>query len=185
MRNFSGVIATSLLIITLTACAPSTGANEGVYTTVSEVSLAPGDAIPSPQGDVVLTVTGDIAGGSAQFDMAAIEALGLVEYTVEDPFIHEIVTYRGPLLSDLLAFLQADEGATNLHLVALNDYAVDMPIHMAYDYPIVFAIMADGEYMAIADRGPAMLVLPYGHFEFERPAADAFWIWQIARIEVQ
>lgn len=172
-----------LLALILAACGQAAPADVAVYTRVSESSLQPGDPIPQPQGEVILTVSGD-ALGEIQLDMATIESVGLVEYTVQDPFLHKEVTYTGPLLSELLDALQIDPDASNMRLTALNDYAIDMPVSMMRQYPILFAIMADGEYMEIADRGPAMLVLPYDHYEFERPAADAFWIWQIKSIEV-
>jgi hypothetical protein len=173
-----------LLTILLAACSPATAQPDvAVYTRVSEATFGPGDPIPTPQGPIVLTVSGD-ALGFVELDMAAIEAVGLVEYTVQDPFLHRPITYRGPLMSELLDAIQADPDATNMRLVALNDYAIDMPVSMVREYPILFAIMADGEYMEIADRGPAMLVLPYDHYEFERPASDAFWIWQIKSIEI-
>lgn len=183
------IVFATLVLALLAACAPASApAGETVYTRVSEATLQPGDPIPAPQGDVVLSISGlvNAAGGEEiTMDLAALEAAGLVDYTVEDPFLHRQVTYRGPLLSELLDLWQVDSAATTLHIVALNDYSIEVPIAMARDYPLVFAIMADGEYMSIADRGPAMLVLPYDDFEFERPAADAYWIWQIKSIEVR
>jgi hypothetical protein len=184
MRIKGGVLVFAVLLtLLLAACGQAAPADVAVYTRVSEATFLPGDPVPQPSGPIVLTVSGD-ALGEIELDMAAIEAVGLVEYTVEDPFLHREITYTGPLLSELLAALEVDPDATNLHLVALNDYAVDMPVSIAYDYPVVFAIKSDGEYMEIADRGPAMIVLPYDHYEFERPAADAYWIWQIASIEI-
>jgi hypothetical protein len=55
---------------------------------------------------------------------------------------------------------------------------------MIHDYPIIYAMQADDVYMSVSDKGPAMLVLPYDDYEFERPSADAYWIWQIKSIEV-
>jgi len=69
-------------------------------------------------------------------------------------------------------------------MTALNDYTVDVPIALIRDYPIIFAMQADGEYMPVSDKGPAMLVLPYDDFDFERPSSDAYWIWQIKSIDI-
>lgn len=184
-------IRTTLAAILLTlpiACAAPAG-SAPVYTIAREETLVPGDAIPLPEGDAVFTITGLVGaandGNKILMDIATLEAAGLVDYTVMDPFLETEITYRGPLFSTLLDLWQASSDATNLHIVALNDYTIDIPVELVREYPVVFAIQADGEYMPVADRGPAMIVLPYDDFEFDRPASDAMWIWQVKSIEVQ
>ena len=161
---------------------------ESVYTTISEATLSTGDPIPTPSEDIILTVTGNIGTSNETdqivMDIPTIESLGQVEYTVLDPFKDEEIIYTGVLMSDLLDLWQISEDATNLQMTALNDYTVDVPISLIREFPVIFALQADGQYMPIADKGPAMLVLPYNHFEFERPSSDAYWIWQIKSIDV-
>jgi hypothetical protein len=187
MNARQALLPLTLLVLT-GACAspPSTAA---VYSVAREASLHPGDAIPLPEGNAVFTITGLVgvtnSDGAILMDMPTLESAGLVDYTVMDPFLNTEITYRGPLFSTLLDLWQASPEATNLHVVALNDYTIDIPIGLVRDYPIVFAVQADGEYMPVADRGPAMIVLPYDDFEFDRPASDAMWIWQVKSIEVQ
>jgi hypothetical protein len=177
------------LLVLVAACTSDTPENEPVYTVVSEGTLNGGDAIPAPTGDVILTVTGNIGttnvDDTIQMDLATIESLGLVDYTVQDPFENREITYRGVLMSDLLDVWQVGEDATTLHVVALNDYAVDVPIADLRNYPVLFALQADGEYMPISTRGPAMLVYPYNDFEFDVAIYNDFWAWQIATIEVR
>lgn len=175
-------------LILLSACS-SGGSQAAAYTRVSAATLHAGDAIPLPQGTAQFFISGKVGALNAddhiEMDLASMEAASLVDYTVMDPFLNTEITYRGPLLSDLLDLWQVSADATTLHLTALNDYSIDMPIALARDFPVVFAIQADGEYMPIAERGPAMLVLPYNEFEFDRPASDAYWIWQLESIEVR
>lgn len=177
----------AVLFASMAGCSPAR-ADSPVYTRVSQASLQPGEAIPVPD-EAVFTVTGLVGavnqGSQIVMDLASIEAAGLVDYTVLDPFLSTNITYRGPLFSDLLDLWQVSPDATTLHMVALNDYTVDIPVALVRDYPIVFAIQADGQYMPVADRGPAMVVLPYDHFEFDRPASDAMWIWQVESIDIQ
>lgn len=160
-----------------------------VYTPITEPTLQAGDAIPTPTENSILTVSGLIGmtnqNGNIVMDMPTIEALGLVEYSVIDPFKDEEITYTGVLMADLLDLWQVDEQAATLHMVALNDYQVDIPLQLIREYPVIFALQADGEYMPVADKGPAMLVWPYDHFEFERPLSDSYWIWQIKAIDVR
>jgi hypothetical protein len=177
-----------LLSFIIAGCGNATGSDEPVYARVAEAGLLPGDAIPLPAGDAVLTVTGKIgaanSGEAIEMDMAAIEAAGLVEYAVNDPFFERGVVYRGPLMSELLDLWQVSPDATTLRLTALNDYNIEIPIALLREFPILFAVQADGEYMSIAERGPAMIVFPYDDYQFEQPATDAYWIWQIKSIEV-
>jgi hypothetical protein len=177
----------AVLVAACTPTAPTT--TETVYTVVSEGTLNAGDAIPVPTGDVILTVTGNIGTSNVddtiQMDIATVESVGQVEYTVDDPFENRAVTYRGVLMSDLLNLWQVGDDATTLNIVALNDYAVDVPLADLRTYPVIFALQADGEYMPIATRGPAMLVYPYNDFEFEVAIYNDYWAWQIKSIEVR
>jgi hypothetical protein len=183
------LIVSYTLLVLATACTTNTPENETVYTVVSEGTLNGGDAIPAPTGDVILTVTGNIGttnvDDTIQMDLATIESLGLVDYTVQDPFENREVTYRGVLMSDLLDVWQVGDDATTLHVVALNDYAVDVPLADLREYPVLFAVQAEGEYMPISTRGPAMLVYPYNDFEFDVAIYNDYWAWQIATIEVR
>jgi hypothetical protein len=176
-------------IVLISACTTAEPANEMVYTQVTEATLAGGDAIPVPSADVIVTITGNIGtsnvGDSIQMDLATIESAGLVDYTLNDPFENREVTYRGVVMSDLLDIWQVGEDATILHMVALNDYAVDVPLADLREYPVIFALQADGAYMPIATRGPAMLVYPYDDFEFDTAIYNDYWIWQIKAIEVR
>lgn len=183
-------IAVVLITLLSAACAPAAApAPTAVYSVVSESTLQAGSAIPAPAGEPILTVTGKIGttnvDDTIQMDMAAIESLRLVDYTVTDPFENRTITYRGPLMSDLLALWQVADDATTLHVVALNDYAVDVPMSDLRQYPVIFAVQADGEYMPVSTRGPAMLVYPYDDFEFEHSVYNDYWAWQIASIDVQ
>lgn len=174
--------------IGLLACAGEPSP-ETVYRRISESELRPGEAIPVGQGMPILTVTGRVGtfnrGAAIEMDIDILEAAGIVEYTVLDPFQNREITYRGPLVSDLLALWQVPDDATMLDVLALNDYRATVPIKLVRDYPVIFAIQADGEYMPIEKRGPAMLVLPYDHFDFERPTSDRYWVWQIKSIEIR
>ena len=177
------------IALILTACSTAAPNPASVYTRVTEATLQAGDPIPAPEERIILTVTGKIGAANEDehivMDLATLEMVGLVEYTVIDPFKEEEISYRGPLMSDLLDVWQVSEDATVLDILALNDYRVEVPISDLRQYPVIFALQADGEYMAVEERGPAMLVYPYNDYEFERPLYDAYWIWQIETIDVK
>lgn len=178
-----------LLGTMLAACPSSSPDFDSVYTRVTPAKIQSGDPIPAPRGDVILSVDGAIGttnrGGKILMDLATIEMYGVVEYKVGDPFENREKLFRGVLMRDLLKAWQVDAAATTLHLVALNDYRVDVPVDVLRQKPVLFALQADGEYMRPDYRGPAMLVFPYGYYKFERPLYDAYWIWQIKSITVK
>lgn len=160
-----------------------------IYTPVTARTLPLGSPIPLPQGEVILTVTGKVGntnvGETIQLDRATIESLGTVAYRVIDPFEQIENEFEGVLMTDLLALWQVSEDAQSLHLTALNDYQVEIPLAEFSEYPILFALKTNGKYMKPDYRGPAMLVLPYAHYDFDRIYTDEYWIWQIESIIVR
>lgn len=162
---------------------------EQVYKVVSTATLLPGSAIPTPQQEAILTVTGKIgvtnSNSAIRMDRATLEQVGLVEYTVTDPFEERPIRYRGVLMRDLLALWQVAADAQRVQVTALNDYKIDIPISDFHQYPVLFALQADGVYMQPDYRGPAMLVYPIDQYEFDLIAVQRNWIWQIKTIDVQ
>jgi hypothetical protein len=186
------LLTSGLFALLLAAC--NTAANvtpTPIYTRLTESSLAAGDPIPVPanEADIILTVTGKISRlNQAQaivMDLATIEQLGEVEYTLDDPFLEERVTYRGVLLGDLLNVWGVSAEATTLHMIALNDYEVDVPIEDFEKMPVVYALRINGDHMPVSTRGPAMLVYPYDHFNLDKTIYNNYWIWQIKSIDVR
>ncbi|MEM7348066.1 MAG: hypothetical protein AAF485_27870 [Chloroflexota bacterium] len=188
--HFITFLLISFLFTALIACSSFSGPDpDSVYTRVTDGDLKTGDSIPEPEGAIILTISGKIGTTNQDnqivMDLATVERVGLVDYTVTDPFNNETITFRGVLMRDLLDLWQVDEAATALETIALNDYFVDVPIAPLREFPVIFALQANGEYMEVSDRGPAMLVFPYEEFEFEQPLYDSYWVWQIAKIEAK
>lgn len=177
-----------IIALFLLSC-KSEPAYEDAYTVVAEATLHAGVAIPEPQQELLLTVTGKIKKANHDkailMDRTTIEAVGLVEYTVTDPFEQRPIRYRGVLMRDLLDLWQVADDATTMQLTALNDYKIDIPLAEFRKYPILFALQADGVYMQPDYRGPAMLVYPVDQYQFELLAVQRKWIWQIKAIDIQ
>lgn len=143
--------------------------------------------LPEPAGQVILDITGAVATmngtGAARFDLAMLDALPQRETVTETPWYDGPQTFSGPLLRDLLAAV----GATGsmLRVVAINDYAVDIPMSDAADFPVILASRRGGEPMPVRDKGPLFVVYPFDEVPtlvnetyFARSA------WQVRRIEV-
>lgn len=153
---------------------------------VSQPSLRPGDAVPPPTGRVLVVVEdagNPNVGDDLRLDLALLDRLGAVEMTVDDrQALGREATFTGPLVATLLDV--ADVDGTMMETVALNDYAVDVPVEDARTLPLLLATRVDGEPMSVADYGPTRFVYPTEGYDLDRTVYDARWIWQLARIRV-
>ncbi|HRW11184.1 MAG TPA: hypothetical protein P5121_39050 [Caldilineaceae bacterium] len=187
LPRISAILAVIVLAF-FAACSQEANFEE-VYTRVSEGVLRPGDPIPIPQQEVILTVNGKIGttntAAAIVMDRPTLEQVGLVEYSVQDPFADRQIRYRGVLMRDLLDLWQATNDVEMVHLTALNDYQVDIPVAEFRQYPILFAMQADGTYMEPDYQGPAMLVFPVDSYSFDELVIRQRWIWQIKSIELK
>jgi hypothetical protein len=189
-QTYVKLLLSCFALIALAGCGPAAVVEPTpVYTRVSDAALTAGEAVPVPEGDPILTLSGKIGthnvDDTLQMDLATLESIGLIDYTVTDPFEDEEVTFQGVLMSALLDVAAVPADVTNMHMVALNDYSVDVPIADMRQYPIMLALKTNGAYMDVADRGPSMLVYPYDDFEFDRNLYNDYWIWQLRSIEFQ
>jgi hypothetical protein len=145
-------------------------------------------AVPAaPQGKPMLTITGRIGvtnGDRAlRLDQAELDRFGLLEMSVNDPWAKQRIALQGTWLRDLVDMARPDTGATSLHLVALDDYQVDLTLADVRDQPVFLATRTgDGTVLPIEDGGPTRVVFADG-------LADRFspdmWIWNIETIEVR
>lgn len=182
-------LLTLIVIMLLISGCQANATSERTYDIVATGTLTPGESIPTPQDEVMLTVRGKVGTTNREativMDQKTIEAVGLVEYSVHDPFEDRSVVYQGVLMSDLLELWQVSDDVTTARFSALNDYHIDIPLEDFYQYPVLFALQADGVYMEPSYRGPAMLVYPLDDYEFDLIGIKRRWIWQIASIELQ
>lgn len=154
------------------------------------------DGVPaSPAGPVILTVTGDIAGSNrppfdrdndlffafhgrefetaAEFDRAALEALGMHEVTVE--LDNTPIKVTGPRLMDVLDAV----GVTGqpLTALALDGYQVEMTPEDVKNYDWIVGLKRNGRYLAMGQRAPIWIVPSH-------VAGNLTWPWGVFLIEV-
>ena len=96
-----------LLIVTVIGCSTQPKF-DSVYTRLEPSILKAGSKIPQPQEEAILTVSGKIGAFNDNkniiMDIPTIESIGLVEYTVEDPFEQEERTFTGVVMKELLEY---------------------------------------------------------------------------------
>ena len=145
---------------------------------VSAASLEVGDVVPAPTGVAVLTV-GDGLSGGVVFDLATLERAGMVAGELFEPFEKKRVTFTGVELKHVLAVAGVPAG-TDLHLVALDEYAVDLTAADVEAGGILLATSVDGKPIPIANGGPIRVVFLD---DVELGKTTDLWIWSLARIE--
>jgi hypothetical protein len=136
-------------------------------------------------GETVLTIVSKSDPTfSKKYDMEALEALGLSTFSTTTTWTDGDVLFEGVKLSTLLDDVKL-EGST-LHVIAVNDYAVDIPRSDASDYPVMIATRMNGERMSLRDKGPLWIVYPRNDFpELMDEAHNFKWVWQLGSIEVR
>lgn len=144
--------------------------------------------LPPPTQPVILTIDGAIAVRNdktgALFDAAMLDALPTHSFRTWTPWFSQPVTFSGPRLQDVLGAVAA-KGRT-LHMIALNDYAVDIPFDDATRFGPLLARRVDGKVIGVREKGPLFLIYPFD----DRPETrtEMFYarsIWQLTRITVR
>ncbi len=179
-------ILAAVLVLLMSACG---SAKDTGYEVVGPASIGLTEAIPSPSQDVVLSIFGQVAAkntaDSLELDMSTLEKLGLVKYEVHDPWLKQTFTYSGVLMSDILKYAGTFHTAQSVHIVALDDYQVDIPIADIEMWPILLATRADGELMNVENYGPLRIIYPYGSHSIDPASHNDLWIWSLKCIEVK
>ncbi|WP_211217867.1 molybdopterin-dependent oxidoreductase [Fodinicurvata sediminis] len=144
--------------------------------------------LPSPTGEVLLTVTGNIGqtndGDRALFDREMLETLPSQTLETRTVVTDGVKTFDGVLMRDLLAWVEA-EGET-VTASALNDYVIEIPMEDFHDFDVVAATHMDGERLSPRDKGPLWIVYPRDdHEELQDIRYDYRWVWQLIQLEIE
>lgn len=116
-----------------------------------------------PTGPVILTISGRLGvfnrENTAQFDRAALEALGMESFTTSTPWFDGPQTFEGVPMARIMRTVGAQ--GTVVTAIALNDYSTEIPMSDFARYNVLLALKRNGEYMRVRDKGPLFIVYPY------------------------
>jgi hypothetical protein len=191
-RSIRLVVVALVAALAVAACggkqeeAPKAAApNASSPQVVDDGTLAAGEKISSPKGEVVLTVSGDIGaankGKTLELDLASLEQMRQVRLEAAEPFLKRRVTFEGVLLADLLAVAGVPDTASTVSLTALDDYKVDFKVADVRSSQMLLATKADGKHMPIDRSGPLRIVFPDGSSLGRNPD---LWIWSVSSMKV-
>jgi len=191
-RSIRLVVVALVMALAVAACggkqeeAPqAAGPNASSPQVVDDGTLAAGEEISSPKGEVVLTVSGDMGaankGRTLELDLASLEQMRRVRLETAEPFLKRRVTFEGVLLSDLLAVADVPDTASTVSLTALDDYKVDFKVADVRSSQMLLATKADGKHMPVDRSGPIRIVFPDSSSMGRNPD---LWIWSVASMQV-
>ena len=152
---------------------------------VNPGTIAAGQEVGKPKGEVVLTLSGAIGnrnqGKKLALDLASLERMRTVRMQTSEPFLKRKVTFEGVLLSDLLAVAGVPASAKKVHMTALDDYKVDFTMAQVRSSQMLLATKADGKHMPVDKSGPIRIVFPDGSSLGRNPD---LWIWSVSTMKV-
>jgi hypothetical protein len=144
--------------------------------------------LPTPRGEVILSVTGAIAntndGAAAKFDLGMLEGLSPVTFETTTTWTDGPQSFTGVPLARLMEAVGAK--GTRIQATAINDYSVEIPRADWVEGGPIIAYLNNGAPMSIRERGPLWIVYPYDTKpEYQSEVIYSRSIWQLDRIVVK
>ena len=146
--------------------------------------------LPAAGEDTAVLLTIRVIGGENfsdfvyTFTRSALESLPQRTIRTKTPWTDGVPDFSGPLVSNVLS--AAGRGGRILHCVALNDYAVDIPIEDIERYRAILAMKQDGKVMSTREKGPLWVIFPWsGNPALWTESYFSRSIWQLKEIELR
>lgn len=145
------------------------------------------EALPEPDGPVLLTISGNIGrmnnAKTAQFDKRMLASLPVTTFVSNTPWRDEPARFDGIRLSELLAVVEA--GSSDFLAVAQDDYEVEFTDVDIERYPIIVAYRENGHALSLRTLGPLRIVFPFDDFpELLNQSNMTLSVWQLTEMHV-
>ncbi len=152
------------------------------WTAVLAISFSGLMPLSSMASGVVLTV--EAPSGAQVFEMDDLRALPAETFETETIWTDGKQTFTGVPLSELTAALGIEAGV--LEAMAINAYAVEIPVSDAIDGGPVIAYERNGAEMSVREKGPLWIVYPYDSDpRYRTEEIYSRSIWQLEKITVK
>ncbi len=160
----------------------------GLHALTVPIASAWAAASTPVQDGVILSVTGAISGvdgsGRIEFDLNALEQLGLTTLKTWTPWTEGEVEFEGVFARRLMQAVGAR--GTEVEARALNDYEEVIPIDDFHRYDVLLALRMDGQLLRTRDKGPIWIVYPWSdHPELDDFATREKSVWQLNGLDVR
>lgn len=150
-------------------------------------STAWAEDVPMPQGEVVLTVSGDVSTTNVEetltFDRQMLATLPVTTFETSTIWTDGVHTFTGISLADFAKFIGMGNG--QFLATAINDYTVEIPFEDAVDGGPIIAYLMDGVEVSVRDKGPLWVIYPYdSDADYRSEVVYSRSIWQLDRVEI-
>ncbi|MCP4697173.1 MAG: oxidoreductase [Gammaproteobacteria bacterium] len=147
-------------------------------------------ALETPEGEVILTVKGNIARPNsregAEFDLPMLEKLPQKTVKTSTRWTEGTQIFQGVLVTELLSHVEA--AGEKIQAIALDGYASPLlPVSDMKKYGVIMALKKNGKYLKIRDKGPIWLMYPLDDFpELKNDKLTQYkLIWHLRALEVK
>ncbi len=137
------------------------------------------------EDNIILTINGKITGRTpVNFSRADLEAIGGATIATTTPWHDGVITFDGVPLTQLMKKVGAN--GKMAFVVALNDYATEIPLSDFSEYGVILALKQNGNYMDVADKGPLFVIYPYDDKpELKSEVYFSRSAWQVRTITIE
>lgn len=133
-----------------------------------------------PAGKAFDLVVGD---NTQSVSLAELEGLGMYRVVTTSPWEKGELTFEGPMLLDVVAYLGLQD-APGLLFRAVDGFVAEIPKSDWQEGPVLLATRKDGNLMSRRNQGPTRIIYPLiAHPAFADDVHKGRWIWLIADIE--
>ncbi len=157
---------------------------------VSYVGLFIGITANAQDYDDERTLLTVISDGAEPFEFTEADIMAIDQTVVrtENEFVDGMVAFEGPLARDVLEAVDPNfaETVEIVKLIAVNEYAVEIPVTDFLEYDVLFALSADGQKFSLRDKGPIWVIYPMSDNPVlvDRIYNDRL-IWQLTTVEMR
>lgn len=149
---------------------------------------APAQTLPTPEGPVILTVTGSIGctnrERAAEFDRKMLQAMDPVTLRTSTLWNDGVQTFTGVRLKTLLERVCAT--GSQIDAWALNDYWAEIPVTDAVEDGPILAYEQNGKALTVRDKGPLWIIYPYdANPDYQTEVIYTRSVWQLVRLELR
>lgn len=131
----------------------------------------------------ILTVTGKVEHSGMSFSFDDLKAQPHFQVETETIWTNKQHRYTAISVAQLLKKVGAK--GENLRFIALNDYAIEVPVKLLLDNHAFIAFEQDGKPMRIRDKGPLWVLYPFTDSpQINTPFYQSHCAWQLKTIEV-
>jgi len=177
-------VALCAFLLGLAACSTSESSSsttaQGDKATTTSNPYGAGAVDPPGPTDVVLTVTGP--GGTKEFTMDQLTALGTKDLTIYEPFVKRNIAFTGVPMAAIFDTVGIS-GDVKVATEALNEYVYDKST--AADFvgsEGLIAVAQEGKPVPVDQGGPIRIIFPDGTNLAEN--LDA-WNWSLEKMSVK